>query len=65
MMSEGHWDLQCRLLVLLSASDAALTGGGCMGVGGVSEMGVKVAPGKGDNETAGLVITMGLGPWRG
>ena len=34
------------------------------GCGGVSEMGVKVASGKGDNETAGLVITMGHGEGR-
>ena len=58
MMNGGHWDLQRRLLALLSASDLMSRGGVrvCVGVG---VKGVKVASGKGDNETAGLVITMG------
>ena len=63
MMNGGHWDLQRRLMALLSAPDLMWRGGVrvCVGVG---VKGVKVASGKGDNETAGLVITMGHGEGR-
>ena len=64
MMNGGHWDLQRRLLALLSAPDLMWEGGGtcvwgCWGGGCI-----KFDLGKGDNETAGLVITMGHGEGR-
>ena len=41
-----------------------MEGGGVRVCVGVGVKGVKVASGKGDNETAGLVITMGHGEGR-
>ena len=64
MMNGGHWDLQRRLMALLSAQYLMWRGGGVRVCVGVGVKGVKVASGKGDNETAGLVITMGHGEGR-
>ena len=64
MMNGGHWDLQRRLMALLSASEVVLEGGGASVLVVFEKWHVKVASGKGDNETAGLVITMGHGEGR-
>ena len=64
MMNGGHWDLQRRLMALLSAPDLMSRGGGVRGWVVFEKWHVKVASGKGDNETAGLVITMGHGEGR-
>ena len=64
MMNGGHWDLQRRLMALLSASEVVLEGGGCRGVVVFEKWHVKVALEEGDNGTAGLVITMGHGEGR-
>ena len=64
MMNGGHWDLQRRLMALLSASEVVLEGGGAGGWWCLRNGRVKVASEEGDNGTAGLVITMGHGEGR-
>ena len=64
MMNGGHWDLQRRLMALLSASEVVLEGGGARVLVVFGKWHVKVALEEGDNETAGLVITMGHGEGR-
>ena len=64
MMNGGHWDLQRRLMALLSASEVVLERGGACMCGCWGRGCVKFDLGKGDNETAGLVITMGHGEGR-
>ena len=63
IINVGHWDLQLRLLALLSAPDVVLDGGGA-GWGVFEKWCVKVASDAGGNGTAGLVITMGHGEGR-
>ena len=64
MMNGGHWDLQRRLMALLSASEVVLERGGACMCGCWGRGCVKFDLGKVDNETAGLVITMGHGEGR-
>ena len=64
MMNGGHWDLQRRLMALLSASDLVWREGGSRVLVVFEKWHVKVASEEGDNETAGLVITMGHGEGR-
>ena len=64
MMNGGHWDLQRRLMALLSASDLVWRGGVTRVLVVFEKWHVKVASEEGDNETAGLVITMGHGEGR-
>ena len=64
MMYGGHWDLQRRLMALLSAPDLMWRGGGTCVCGCWGERFVKFDLGKVDNETAGLAITMGHGEGR-
>ena len=64
MMNGGHWDLQRRLLALLSASNAMLEGGSARVLVVFEKWCLEVALEAGCNGTAGPVITMGHGEGR-